>query len=290
MSPHAALHAPAYRRVARAKPGSAPRSVGFGLLALTTALAAATAIGPVGFDLVDTPLSAAARDEQVGLELVSAALVAPWSLIAAVLVLRGRRFGGVLALAPAAYAAYVSAQYLAGTPSTTYGPQHLLHLGTAVLAGWVLVESVVAVGDAVPVPHGRQARTWALAVLGMAAFVVLRWASALAGMATGSDLPTAAAADPGMHWTVLLLDLAVVVPCSVAVARGLWVERPWAATGLHVVVGWYALVPPAVLAMAVVKQLDADPSASAVDSSVAAVATVVFLAVAATLYLPLRRR
>jgi len=290
MTTGAVLPTPTHRTVVRAKPGSLPRSTGVGLLVLAAGLVANTVIGPAVLDLVDYPLTETLRNETIGLELVSAGLVAPWSVVAGIFVLRGRRFGGVLALAPAAFAAYVLVQYVAGIPSLEYGPHQLLQLGLLVLAGWVFVEAVHAVADSVPVPHEAHARRWALGVLAMAGFIVLRWAPALLGTVTGDALPDAYAGDPGMHWTIFLLDLGLVVPCSIAVARGLWTGRAWAATGLHALVGWFALVPPAVLAMAVTKQVNADPLANEADSAMLAVATVVYLAVAVALYAPLRRR
>lgn len=290
MSARALLPRPTHRIVSRARPGSPPRSVGIGLVLLAIGLAANTVIGPAVLDLVDYPVSETLRNETVGLELASLALVAPWSLLAGVLLLRGRRFGTVLAMAPAAYTAYMLVQYLAGLPSLEYGPHHLLQLGLLVLSGWILIEAWCAAADTVAVADEPHARRWALALAGMAGFIVLRWSPSLAGAVEGSDLPEAYAGDPGMHWTIFVLDLGVVVPCSIAVARGLWVGRGWAVTGLHALVGWFALVPPSVLAMALTKHVNGDPLASAVDSTMFAVATVVFLTATAVLYWPLRRR
>jgi hypothetical protein len=290
MTTRALLHRPTHRTVARAKPGSPPRSVGVGLMALAVGLAANTVVGPLLLDLGEYPISDTLRNETIGLELVSLVLVAPWTALAGILVLRGRRFGTVLAMAPAAYVAHMFVQYLAGIPSLSYGPQHLLQLGLLIVAGWILVEAVLAAADTVTVPHGAAARRWSWLLLAMAGFIVLRWTPGLVGAFAGTDLPDAYAGDPGMHWTIFLLDLGVIVPCSVAAARGLRAERPSAAVGLHALVGWFTLVPVSVLAMALTKQVNGDPLASPVDSAMFAVATVLYLAVTVTLYAPLRRR
>lgn len=260
------------------------------MLVLAAGLAANSAIGPVLLDLADYPISDTLRNETVGLELASLVLVAPWSLVAGVLVLRGRRFGSVLALAPAAYVVYMFVQYLAGIPSLAYGPHHLLQLGLFVLAGWIFVEAWSATADTVTVPDDRRARRWALALGLMAAFIVLRWLPSLIGAIAGAGLPEGYVGDPGMHWTIFLLDLGVVVPCSFATVRGLLAHRTWAVTALHALVGWFTLVPPSVLAMALTKHVDGDPLASWADTSMFGMATAAYLIATVLLYRPTARR
>lgn len=110
------------------------------------------------------------------------------------------------------------------------------------------------------------------------------------GAVTGGELPEAYAGDPGMHWTIFLLDLGVVLPASVATVRGLRLGRSWAGTALHALVGWFALVPPSVLAMAITKHVQDDPLASVADTAMFGVATAAYLVAAVLLYRPLRRR
>lgn len=281
---------PSHRTVRRAEIGAPPRTVGVGLLALALGLAANSLIGPALLDVVDYPISDTLRNETIGLELVSLVLVAPWSVVAGVLVLRGRRAGAVLAMAPAAYVAYMFVQYLAGIPSLEYGPHHLLQLGLLVLAGWILVEAWTAASDTVTVPDDHRAHRWALVLAAMAGFIVLRWLPGLLGAPGGADLPEAYAGDPGMHWTIFLLDLGVVLPFAVATVRGLLAHRGWAATALYALVGWFTLVPPSVLAMAITKHINDDPMASAADTALFGVATALYLAVAWLLYRPVLRR
>jgi hypothetical protein len=266
-----------------------PIPLGVGLLALAAGLVLNTLVGPALLDLVDYPISDTLRNETIGLELMSLVLVAPWAVTAGVLVLRGRPVGAVLAMAPAAYVAYMFVQYLAGIPALRYGPHHLLHLALFVLAGWILVAAWRSTSAAGLVLGDQQARRWAIALAAMAAFIVLRWLPGLIGAIGGADLPASFAGDPGMHWTIFLLDLGVVVPVSFATAYALRSGRAWAVPGLYALVGWFALVPPSVLAMAITKHVNDDPMASAGDTAMFAVATALFIVVTVILYRPLLR-
>jgi hypothetical protein len=93
-----------------------------------------------------------------------------------------------------------------------------------------------------------------------------------------------------MYWTILLLDLGIVVPAAVATRIGLLHRSPWATKALYGVVGWFAVVPPSVAAMAFVKVLREEPLASSGDAVVVVVVALVFGAVAAWLYRPLFQR
>jgi hypothetical protein len=180
-------------------------------------------------------------------------------------------------------------QYLAGIPALQYEPHHLLQLALFVLAGWILVAAWRATSAAGLVLGDRQARRWSIALLAMAAFIVLRWLPGLIGAFGGADLPESYAGDPAMHWTIFLLDLGVIVPVSLSTAYALRTGRAWAIPGLYALVGWFALVPPSVLAMAITKHINDDPMASAGDTVMFAIATTVFILVTVLLYRPLLR-
>jgi len=67
-----------------------------------------------------------------------------------------------------------------------------------------------------------------------------------------------------MFWTIILLDLGVVVPAGLAAGGGhLRGGTALAWKTAYAVVGWFALVGPAVAAMGVAMRLDDDPGASA---------------------------
>lgn len=252
------------------------RWLGLGMLALGAALIANTLLGPLVADVIDYPFSETVWNETLGLEAISLVLVAPLAIVAGVLALREHPAAGVLALGPAAYAAYMLVQYVVGPQYSTYEPAVVLHLAIFVLSVVLLVRAWALI-DVRELP--TRSRGWAVVVLLLAGFVLSRWAGALAGIVTHDAVP-AAPEDVTMYWTILLLDLGVVVPAAVATGIGLLRRSPWATKALYGVVGWFALVPPSVAAMAIVKVLREDPLASTGDAVVLVVVAVAFGAVA----------
>lgn len=96
------------------------RLLGGGLLVLAALLVTGTLLGPVGFAAIHYPIpgDGALMSQLVALDVFSVAVVAPVAVCAAVLVLRRHPLGGVLALAPSVYTAYMVPQYV-------LGPQYL---------------------------------------------------------------------------------------------------------------------------------------------------------------------
>lgn len=83
-------------------------------------------------------------NQTIGLEAVSLLIVPPWSAAAAVFVIRGDRAGSVLAVPPAAYAAYMFPQYVVGPQYLEDSPVIALHLSIFVLSGGVLLRGSVS--------------------------------------------------------------------------------------------------------------------------------------------------
>jgi hypothetical protein len=67
---------------------------------------------------------------------------------------------------------------------------------------------------------------------------------------------------------------------TAAAAVGAITAKPWADRAVHAVLGWYALVPPSVAAMAVVMLVRDDPHASAATVLLLSLASLVFGVVA----------
>ncbi|MEA2026674.1 MAG: hypothetical protein U9O18_08275 [Chloroflexota bacterium] len=262
------------------------RWFGLGMLLLGAGLALNTLLGPLVADIIDYPFTETVRNETLGLEAVSLVLIAPLAIIAGILALRGHRAAGVVALGPAAYGAYMFVQYIVGPQYSTYEPAVLLHLALLILSGALVVRAwtLIDVGW-LPV----RSRGWAVVVFLLAAFALSRWAGPLAGVVTNDPLPVAAP-DVTMYWSIFLLDLGIVVPVAIVTGIGLLLREPWATKALYGVIGWFALVPPSVAAMAVVKVLRDDPVADAGDTVVLLVVALIFGAVAVWLYAPLFRR
>lgn len=261
---------------------SGDRWFGLGMLLLGLSLALNTVLGPLLTGVISYPFTETVRNEALGLEAVSLLLIAPLAIAAGLLALRGHRAAGTLALGPAAYAAYMLVQYVVGPQYPTYQPSIALHLALFVLSAALLLRGWANAGA----EQSATSRGWAIVAFGLAAFVVSRWVPAFAGMMANDPIP-AAPPDVTMFWSIFLLDLGLVVPAAVATGIGLLAGTGWARKALYGVVGWFALVPPSVAAMSIVKVLRGDPNAAGADTILFIAVTVVFWAIALWLYRPL---
>jgi hypothetical protein len=269
------------------------RATAFGvmLLVLAGALLVNSGLGTLGLDLVDYPISQTMLNQLIGLEIVSVALVAPLSAAAGVLALRGHPAAPVLAFGPAAYTAYMFLQYVLGPEYGRYAPVVPLQLALFTLGTALAVWSWTAI-DTRRLPRlSRRAERWyGVLLLALAAFVVSRYLSAIAGFVTSEPIAAEFADARTFYWSIVLLDLGVVVPATtvagIALIRG---ARP-AHTALYAVLGWFALVPPSVASMAATMAAHHDPYGSAGQAAVLGVVAVLFGGLAVRVYHPLFRR
>ena len=262
---------------------TANRWFGLGMVLLGLGLAVNTLLGPLLAGVIEYPFTDTVRNETLGLEAVTLMLVAPLAIAAGVLALRGHRAAGVLALGPTGYAAYMLVQYVVGPQYSTYQPSIAWHLVLLVISAALLLTAWASVHtEQLPV----RSRGWAVVMFLLAGFVLSRWLPAFTGMAAGEPVP-AAPPDLTMYWSIFMLDLALVVPAAIATGIALLTGAAWAGTALYGVVGWFALVPPSVAAMAIVKLVRGDPNAAVGDTVVFIVVTVIFFAIAIWLYRPL---
>lgn len=262
-----------------------------GLLALAVGLAVNSLLGPLLAGVVTYPFSETLLNQTIGLEAVSLLVVAPWCVVAALLVLRGHRAGPVLAVPPAAYAAYMFVQYVVGPQYLAYPPVLPLHLAIFVLGGAVLVLAWNRIRvDALPALSPRRSRWAGVALLLFAVFVSLQYLSAVRGVLTGASLSAEFIDDPSMYWSIFLLDLGIVVPVTIAASAGLVTGATWARKALYCIAGWYTLVPISVSAMGIAMLLNGDPNAAVARVVVLSVAALLFSSFAVWLYRPLFRR
>jgi hypothetical protein len=258
------------------------------LLVLAAALLANSVLGPLGADLVDYPLSGTLRNQLIGLEVVTVALVVPWCAVAGARALRGKADAAVLAFGPSAYTAYMFIQYVLGPEYGEYRAVVLLHVALTTLSvgltlwSWSLSREV-----ALPILARRRERAYAAVLLGLALFVLLRYAGAIAGSFSSTRIPEEFAEARTFHWSIFLLDLGMVVPATVVGAVALLRGRDLGRRALYATTGWFALVPPSVAAMAVTMLVNDDPNASAATVAVLSVASVAFAAFAVVVYRPL---
>jgi hypothetical protein len=264
------------------------RPLALAALALGAGLALNTVLGPLLTDTIRYPFSETLRNQTIGLEAVTLVLVTPLCIVSAALIWRGRSAGPVIALGPATYAAYMMLQYLVG-PGYLHYPRVLpLHLGLFVLSGVVAVGSWSTVDAAtLPVMTTRSVRRQANVMLVLAGFIISRYLPAIAGSWNQAAIGPEFVREPGMFWSILTLDLGIVVPATVYAAVALRHGSPAAAKAVYAVLGWFALVPPSVAAMALVMVLNHDPNGSAGQVALFALATAVFWAFAYRVFRPL---
>jgi len=259
----------------------------WGLMALGLALAVNTLLGPLATDTIGYPFSETLRNQTVGLEAVSLLLVAPLCVAAGILSRRGHPAGQVLALGPTAYTAYMFVQYIIGPGYVRYPRVLPFHVGLFILSvvvglkAWTIVDE-----DALPAMSPSLARRRSKIVVALGAFVVLRYLPALVGAWTNEPIAREFTREPAMFWSILALDLGLVVPGAVAVAVNLYRSRS-PSKGLYALVGWFALVPPSVTAMSVVMLANDDPSGSIGQVLVFGGATLAFWTFAFCLFRPL---
>jgi hypothetical protein len=278
-------------RVAHTTRGHADGLLGAGLIALGIGLAVNSLMGPFGFGAVDYPLSETLHNQTIGLDAVSLLLVTPVSLAVGILARRGHRAAPYVAVSIGAYTAYMFVQYIVGPSYLSYPRILPLQLSLFVL-GWAVAFRAWYISRSTEplLTPGRLSRRHAIALFAFAGFVILRYAPALGGVVAGDPIPPDAVGDPAMFWTIVLMDLGIFVPLSLAAGVGLHRGRMWAPGALYAAAGWFLLVTTAVAAMAITMLVNDDPHAAAGQVVMFAVTELLVIAYVTVLYRPLLRR
>ena len=253
-------------------PGYAAAVLALAALLLTNAL-----LGPIGVGLLDYPLPTSLFNQLVGLELVTVILVVPTLAAAAALAHCGHPAAPLLGIGACGYAAYMFAQYVVGPARTSYSPAVLIQLVVFSAATALSVWSwSLARRTAWPRTEAHQRRRWGLLLVGLASFVLLRYLPLFVGSAKDSAIPREFAEAPAFFWSIVLLDLGVGRTddrrcrdrcCARLTPSRFRPRSPW--------VGWFALVPPSVAAMAAVMVVRDDPYASVPTLVLLAVTSVI---------------
>ena len=261
------------------------------LVVLAGALVANTLLGPMVGHVLAYPVSGTLLNQLLGLEIVTVLVVAPMALWAAALLRAGHPAAPFLGFGAAAYTGYMFLQYVLGPSYTSYQPAVFWHLAIFSLgcatAAWCWL---VAGREPLPVPGARRRRWYGVLLLGLAAFVVSRYLPALTGTVSAAPLPQEYAQAPTFYWSIVLLDLGVVVPATVATAVALLRGARSATAAVYAVVTWYALVPVSVAAMGIAMLANGDPNASTGQTAMLSTVAVLFAGLAGWVYRPLFRR
>jgi hypothetical protein len=134
----------------------------------------------------------------------------------------------------------------------------------------------------------RRDRVVGRVVLPVLAFVAFfRYLPALGDWMSGRPEDAGYLAGPTFSWAIAMLDLGVFLPATIAACVGLVSGTPWAHKALYTAVGWFALVGPAVAAMAITMYVNDDPSASSATTAFMTALGIAFAVLAVYLYRPL---
>jgi hypothetical protein len=263
------------------------------LVLLAVGLAANSILGPLALDVIEYRYTESLVNQGIGLDLVALVAAAPIAIAAAMLVVRHHPAGSVLAFIPATFAAYMAPQYVIG-PDYLGLPGNnerfvVLHLAlfvlgvTTTIVAWRTIDRTELQPRTIE-SDGRRS----LALFGMVAFILFgRWLTGLIDLVAGDPTGADYRENPTAYLLIGFLDLGIVVPAASATAIGLRRQSAWARTASYAVIGWFALVPAAVAAMAVVMQIEDDPNASTGTTGVFVLAAMVFTVGAASLYRPM---
>lgn len=265
-----------------------------GLVVIAVGLAAIAVLGPLFAGVVDYRVTETLRNQTLGLDAVSLALVAPLALAAAVLVVRAHVLGPALALGIGAYASYMMLQYVLGPDYGSLPGNNerafLLYL-VVFAAGWLVALAAWIGIEADRLPRSRRRDLLVgrilLPVLGFLAFV--RYLPGLRDAMSPAPTDAGYLAGPSFFWAIALLDLGVFLPATVVTCVGLLRDAPWAQKALFTVAGWFALVGPAVAAMAITMWVNDDPTVTGGTAVFMTVLGTAFALLAVVVFRPLVR-
>jgi hypothetical protein len=213
--------------------------------------------------------------------------------VAGVLAQNGHLAAPFLALGPALMAAYMFPQYVLGAHYFELPGNNedffLLHLGLFVLGCAVAVLAWLSVDSArLPATSRRSQRQAGFLMVAVAAFLVMRYVPFL--LDVWNDSPSDEyLQDPIALWMIAFMDLGIIMPAAVASGFALLKGVEAARKPMYAIVGWFALVGPAVASMGIAMVINDDPHASAGSALIFAAFGAGFALLAAYLFAPLFR-
>jgi hypothetical protein len=200
------------------------------LVVLALGGAAASLLGPLGFDLMHYRTSATTQNQLLGSDAAALFVVGPLTLATAVLVARRHPVGPLLALGVGVYALYTYTQIIIGQEYLRL-PGNVERFFPLLLAVFLAAEAVVILAWRLAPPTPRPApwleRSSAVVLLLVAAFLVFGQHPILTAWRDPATL-TEYASSPTPFWMVKLMDLGIIVPAAVATAVELLKGAAWA--------------------------------------------------------------
>ena len=275
---------------------SSGRWVAYSLFGLATGLVVNSALGPLITDVIRYRMSTTVLNQLIALDIVSLLAVAPLAVLAGRLTLSRHPAGPPLGIAAAAFTAYMVTQTIVGSEylgidgnNERWFPLHLSLFVLSVLivvGGWAAIDA-----RRLPVTSRRRDRWTAGALFALAGFVgVVQWLPALADMVR--DRPTRAGYldNSPMTWVLALLDLGLATPAAVAAGVGMLRGSDWGRRAVYPVAGFFALVGPAVGAMALTMRVNDDPNITTANVVVMCAVGLALAALGVAVYRPLFAR
>lgn len=238
------------------------------LTLLGTGLAANALLGPLALELIRYRFSDSLLYQGIGLDFVSLVVVTPLAVVAALLTRRGSVSGPALGLGIGAYTAYMAVQYVVGPEYLELSGNNerffLLHLSLLVVGLVTTAAAWSAIDESqLPPTSPRAGRRWGALLIALGLLLLLRYAPAIAGLTAGDPAIPEYRENPTSYLLIATLDLGLFLPAIVASGVALRRGRTGARKGLHLVLGWFALVGLAVAAMSVTMRWHGDPAMSA---------------------------
>lgn len=263
-----------------------------GMIILGLGVATSALLGPLMFGVIQYHASSGAINQVTGGDAAALFLVAPVSIIAGILALRGHRAAPVLAIGPAVFAVYTYTQLALGGDFVRYPGNSedffLLNLGLFLTGGLMAIAAWASIHpNRLPPTSSRFDRILGSILLAAAVFLLFGLHLPHLMELWGGELSDAYLADPGVFWLVKLMDLGIVVPVMIGVGIGLLRHRVWAQRARYGVVGWFALLGSSVAGMAIVMQATGDVEASMANTIGFGIFALLGLALAVVLYRPL---
>jgi hypothetical protein len=268
------------------------RLLAYALMIVAVLLGANSLLGPLATGVIRYRFSETLINQGIGLDAVALFAAVPVAVAAALLVRRRHPLGALLAFVPGTFAVYMAPQYVVGPEYLVLAGNNerffLFHLVLFVVGLSVVTLAAVVGRDQVilsATARSDRRRSWLM--VGVAAFILLgRWLPGLIGLTAGNPAMPDYLENPTSYLLIGILDLGLVVPAAILAAVGLRRHADWGRLLSYGVIGWFALVPAAVAAMAVTMVLRGDPAGSTAMAFFFVAVALVFTAGAVVLYRP----